>query len=38
MNGKSLAREGGRLVFRRPNEPVALDDWADKAGAKREAS
>ena len=26
------AREGGRLIFRRPNEPVALDDWAKKEG------
>lgn len=24
------AREGGRLVFRRPNEPVALESWAER--------
>ena len=26
------AREGGQLVFRRPNEPVALEAWAEKEG------
>ena len=25
-------REGGRQIFRRPNEPVALEDWAEKEG------
>ena len=26
------AREGGRMVFRRPNEPVALESWAESTG------
>ena len=26
------AREGLRIIFRRPNEPLALEDWAKKQG------
>lgn len=26
------AREGGRLIFRRPNEPVSLESWAESEG------
>ena len=26
------AREGGRLVFRRPNEPIGLEAWSESEG------
>ncbi len=26
------ARGGGRIIFRRPNEPLALEDWGEKEG------